>query len=68
MTKRIGTWFGYGWAMPVVKHRWAFWCSVCEFVKVRSGYRLAVHACANAHCRATDVARLEAFYGCKPAA
>jgi hypothetical protein len=48
----IKTWFGYGWAQPVVKRRWALWATVTQWVKQLSGYRLAVVAHHNAWERA----------------
>lgn len=30
--KRVGTWFGYGWATPVVSRRWAFIATVLQAV------------------------------------
>jgi len=36
------TWFGYGWAQPVVNRRWALVATVTEWIKRASGYRLCV--------------------------
>lgn len=34
------TFFGYGWAQPVVSHRKAAWCSLLSLISRLSGHRV----------------------------
>ncbi len=49
------TWFGYGWAAPVVSRRWALVATVMEWIKRASGYRLALDGYHRAWERAVGV-------------
>jgi hypothetical protein len=41
---RMKSWFGQGWAEPVVSKPWALACTVLDRIKRLSGYRVGVHS------------------------
>ncbi len=53
----IGTWFGKGWAQPVVSKRWAFIATVTDWLKRATNYRLGVHIHHRAWERACGIER-----------
>lgn len=54
----MGTWFGYGWAQPVVSRRWAFITTILSFIKRVSHYRLCVSASHRAWERACGIDKI----------
>jgi hypothetical protein len=49
------TWFGYGWAAPVISRRWAFAATVLDRAKRLTRYRMFVRSSHRAWERAIGI-------------
>lgn len=52
------------WAQPVVSKRWALACTVLDWLKRASGYRLFAHSAHRAWERAIDLDHLDLSQPC----